>query len=230
MNKVIGLVAAVVVMKSVVAAQRGLEDAQPGAQSGSQGSAPTAVGQPLSRGAYQPTTWWGDEMFPKWPSPAGDAVYADLDGMKIKGYINEITAISRMSRDDGNQYWGRITGSSYDRMTTDWVAAQFKRIGLETRIQEFSDLPPQWWPTSWEVGVGGGGKNVALKSAFPLYHSAPTNGQAELDPVWVGTGTAAELEHLFPSIRTPIFRVETSAAKPSSRTAFPIPAAVRTPR
>ena len=50
-------------------------------------------------------------MFPKWPYPAGDAVYADLDGMKIKGYINEITAISRKSRDDGNQYWGRITGS-----------------------------------------------------------------------------------------------------------------------
>ena len=70
-------------------------------------------------------------MFPKWPYPAGDAVYTDLDGMKIKGYINEITAISRKSRDDGNQYWGRITGSPYDKMTTDWVAAQFKRIGLE---------------------------------------------------------------------------------------------------
>ncbi len=157
-----------------------------------QGGAANNGEQPLGRGAFQPTLWWGDEMFPKWPYPAGDAAYTDLDGMKIKGYINEITAISRKSRDDGNQYWGRITGSPYDKMTADWVAAQFKRIGLETRVQEFTDLPPQWWPTSWEVTVAGGGKSLSLKTAFPLYHSAATNGQAELDPVWVGMGTAAD--------------------------------------
>src|SRR5437867_3728615 len=180
-----GIVAAVlaVAMATVVFAQRGGEGA------GSAGAPPANAPQG-GRGAYQPTLWWGDEMFPKWPYPAGDAPYADLDGMKIKGYINEITAISRKSRDDGNQYWGRITGSPYDRMTADWVAAQFKRIGLETRVQEFTDLPEQWWPTSWEVGVGGGGKNVSLKTAFPLYRSVGTNGQAELDPVWVGMGTA----------------------------------------
>ena len=172
-----------------VTAQRGREGGQPGAR---QGGAAANGEQPLGRGAYQPTLWWGDDMFPKWPYPAGDAVYADLDGMKIKGYINEITAISRKSRDDGNQYWGRITGSRYDTMTTDWVAAQFKRIGLETRVQEFTDLPPQWWPTSWEVTVGGGGKTLPLKTAFPLYHSAPTNGQAELETEWVGMGTAAD--------------------------------------
>jgi hypothetical protein len=192
MNKVVGMIVAAVLMTSAVAAQRGRDGGQPAAQSGRQGGAGGA--QPLGRGAYQPTTWWGDEMFPKWPYPAGDAVHADLDGMRIKGYINEVTAISRKSRDDGNQYWGRITGSPYDSMTADWVAAQFKRIGLETRIQEFTDLPPQWWPTSWEVAVGGGGKSVSLKTAFPLYHSAPTNGQAELDPVWVGTGTAADFQ------------------------------------
>ena len=62
------------------------------------------------RGAYQPTLWWGDEMFPKWPYPAGDAVYADLDGKKIKRYINEITAISRKSRDDGRSSGGRRRG------------------------------------------------------------------------------------------------------------------------
>src|SRR5262245_15146528 len=85
--------------------------AQRGGNGGRQGGAAANGEQPLGRGAYQPTLWWGDEMFPKWPYPAGDAAYADLDGVKIKGYINEITAISRKSRDDGNQYWGRITGS-----------------------------------------------------------------------------------------------------------------------
>jgi hypothetical protein len=193
MNKLVALTVAALVMTTVVVAQRGRDGGQP-AQAGRQGRAGGAGDQPLGRGAYQPTIWWGDEMFPKWPYPAGDAVYADLDGMKIKNYINEITANSRKSRDDGNQYWGRITGSPYDGMTADWVAAQFKRIGLETRIQEFTDLPPQWWPTSWEVAVGGGGKSVALKTAFPLYHSAPTNGQAELDAVWVGMGTTADFQ------------------------------------
>jgi hypothetical protein len=37
-------------------------------------------------------------------------------------------------------------------MTTDWVAAQFRRIGLDTRVQEF-DLPPRWFPASWEVAA-----------------------------------------------------------------------------
>src|SRR4029453_4947623 len=44
---------------------------------------------------------------------------------------------------------------------------------------------------SWEVAVGGGGKNVALKTAFPLYHSAPTNGQAAPAPGWGGMGAPA---------------------------------------
>ena len=191
MDRVLGIVVALL-MTTAVVAQRGREGGQPGAQGERQGGPPAANAPQGGRGAYQPTLWWGDEMFPKWPYPAGDAVYADLDGMTIKGYINEVTAISRKSRDDGNQYWGRITGSPYDKMTTDWVAAQFKRIGLETRVQEFTDLPEQWWPTSWEVSVGGGGKSVSLKTAFPLYRSVGTTGQAELDPVWVGMGTAAD--------------------------------------
>jgi hypothetical protein len=173
-------------MTTALVAQRGGEGAGPA-------GAPPANAPQGGRGAYQPTLWWGDEMFPKWPYPAGDAPYADLDGMKIKGYINEITAISRKSRDDGNQYWGRITGSPYDRMTTDWVAAQFKRIGLETRVQEFTDLPEQWWPTSWEV-TAVGAQAVPMKTAFPLYRSVGTDGQMNLEPVWVGMGTAADFD------------------------------------
>lgn len=180
--------------------QRGADEPPPPQQRPSSAGEGTPRGggatgaQPLGRGSYQPPLWWGDDMFPKWPYPSGDAVYADLDGMKIKGYINEVTAISRKSRDDGNQYWGRITGSPYDKMTVDWIAAQFRRIGLETRVQVFPDLPPQWWPTSWEATLAGGGKTVALKTAYPLYHSAGTNGSVDLAPVWVGLGTAADFK------------------------------------
>ena len=183
---VVATLIAAALLTATLAAQRGREGGGPA-------GAPPANSPQGGRGAYQPTLWWGDEMFPKWPYPAGDAVYADLEGMKIKGYINEITAISRKSRDDGNQYWGRITGSPYDTMTTDWVAAQFKRIGLETRVQEFTDLPEQWWPTSWEV-TAVGAQAVAIKTAFPLYRSVGTDGQMNLEPVWVGMGTAADFD------------------------------------
>ncbi len=196
---VVAMIAAALIGTAVARAERAGDagqrgGAEGGAQAARQGGAPANPGQVPGRGAYQPTLWWGDEMFPKWPYPAGDAVYADLDGVKIKGYINEITAISRKSRDDGNQYWGRITGSPYDKMTSDWVAAQFKRIGLEQiEVHEFTDLPPQWWPTSWEV-TAVGAQAVPMKTAFPLYHSVGTTGQLNLTPVWVGMGTAADFD------------------------------------
>jgi len=138
-------------------------------------------------GPAQPPLWLSDDEYLRWPLPPSEQAYAALSGRRIKGYINEITAISRKSRDDGNQYWGRITGTPYDKMTTDWIAAQFRRVGLEqVRIQEF-DLPPQWFPTSWEVVASAGATSVPLKTAFPIYHSAGI-GAVELEPVWAGLG------------------------------------------
>src|SRR5216683_2032157 len=71
-----------------------------------------------------------DEDYIRFPLPPGESAYADVDAMKIKATIGEITAISRKSRDDGNQYWGRIAGTAYDRMTEDWVMDRFKKLGL----------------------------------------------------------------------------------------------------
>jgi hypothetical protein len=142
-------------------------------------------------GPAQPPLWLSDDEYLRWPLPPSEQAYAALSGRRIKGYINEITAISRKSRDDGNQFWGRITGTPYDKMTTDWMAAQFRRVGLEqVRIQEF-DLPPQWFPTSWEVVASAGATSVPLKTAFPIYHSAGI-GAVELEPVWAGLGLPAD--------------------------------------
>src|SRR6266851_1758812 len=52
-------------------------------------------------------------------------------------------------------------------------------------------LPPQWFPTSWEVAATGSGKTVSLKTAFPIYHSAGI-GSADLEPVWAGLGLPAD--------------------------------------
>jgi peptidase M28-like protein len=143
-------------------------------------------------GPAQPPLWLADDDYLRWPLPPSEQAYAGLSGKRIKGYINEITAISRKSRDAGEQYWGRITGTPYDRMTAEWIAAQFRRIGLEqVRIQDFDKLPPQWFPTSWEVSVAGGGRTVPLKTAFPIYHSAGI-AATELEPVWGGLGLAAD--------------------------------------
>ena len=184
-----GIATAVAVLSGTLTSQ---------AQDTAQAPAPVTAGRltdpapNLPRGTNLPPNWLADDQFMRWPYPPGDVAYNDLDGFRIKGHINEITAISRKSRDDGNQYWGRIAGTPYDKMTTDWVAAQFTRIGLEqVRIQEF-DLPPQWFPTSWEVTASGGGKTVPLKTAFPLFNSVATNGSVELEPIWLGMGTAAD--------------------------------------
>ena len=143
-------------------------------------------------GPAQPPLWLPDDEYLRWPLSPSEQAYASLSGRRIKGYINEITAISRRSRDDGNQYWGRITGTAYDRMTAEWVAAQFRRIGLEqVRVQTFETLPPQWFPTSWDVSVAGAGKTIALKTAFPIYHSAGI-ASTDLDPVWAGLGLPAD--------------------------------------
>src|SRR5688572_11319729 len=77
----------------------------------------------LPRGRYLPPNWLTDDQFLRWPYPAGDSAYNDLDGFRIKSQIAEIVAISRKSRDDGHQYWGRIAGTPYERMTNEWVAA-----------------------------------------------------------------------------------------------------------
>jgi peptidase M28-like protein len=172
----------------------------PGAQSGRRGGGGRGAGgagqTPTpgrgGRSAYEPTLWLPDDQFLRWPF--SDPQYIKIDGFKIKSYINEITAISRKSRDDGNQYWGRIAGTPYDKMTADWVAAQYKRIGLEQiEVHEFT-IPTQWFPTSWEVSVAGTENTVPIKTAFPLYASVGTkNGQMEeWEPVWVGTGLPAD--------------------------------------
>ena len=49
-------------------------------------------------GPAQPPLWLPDDQYLRWPLPPGEQVYAALDAHRIKGYINEITAISRKSR------------------------------------------------------------------------------------------------------------------------------------
>jgi len=119
-----------------------------------------------------------------------DQKYAALDGARMKQTVNDITAISRKSRDEGIKYWGRIAGTKADKDMEEYAARRFREIGLQDVHMQPFNLPPQWFALDWDVSATGGGKTVALKTAFPSggSPSTPTAG-VDLDVVWVGAGT-----------------------------------------
>ena len=133
--------------------------------------------------------------FLEWPLPKGAEAYADIDGRHLHAYVVEQAAISRRYRDHGHpQFWGRITGTSGDAESADWLAAHFKRIGLsDVRIQPI-DLPPQWTPDSWTITATAGDKTLQLdRSAHPAYGTPGTNGAGlDVEAVWAGTGSDAD--------------------------------------
>ncbi len=121
-----------------------------------------------------------------------DQVYERIDGRRIKAWLNEVVAFSRQSRDDGNRYWGRISGTKYERMTADWTATKFRSFGLDNiRMQEF-DLGPQWFPTDWTLTATAGDERLSFVTANPAMRSDPIPGGIEAEAVWVGLGTAAD--------------------------------------
>src|SRR5580765_2316020 len=130
-----------------------------------------------------------------WPVPAAAKQYAAIDGKHLKGYVEELAAISRKQRDAGTKWWGRIAGTSSGLETQQWVASKFTQAGLEVRTDEY-EMRPQTFPKSWGVSVAGGGKTLALSSAFPWFsfgQLAPSpEGTMDLDSVWVGLGMASD--------------------------------------
>jgi len=133
------------------------------------------------------------DSYLQWPLPDSLREYGPIDGKRLHVYVDELAAISRKSRDAGNQWWGRITGTPAHDETQRMLAAKFRNLGLtDVRLEEYQ-LPPVWFPTSWEVQVTGAGRTVALKTAHPVLRASPTPpGGLDVDGVWVGLGTPAD--------------------------------------
>jgi hypothetical protein len=128
-----------------------------------------------------------------WRLPPGEERYARIDGLRIKGHVEEITAIARRSREDGHQYWGVIAGQPYHDQVREWIGAHFERIGLQNVRHNIYDLAPQWMPRSWEVTVTAGGRTVELESANVPYEGVGTPPAGlELEPVWLGLGAESD--------------------------------------
>ncbi len=134
-----------------------------------------------------------EAYLPAAPLPVSERAYADIDGIHMKTVVNEIVAISRRSRDDGNRYWGRIAGTKYEAMTADLIEAKFRALGLQDINRPEFALPPQWFPLEWDATASGNGTTLSFKTLQPALGSPPTPaGGLEADAVWVGLGTAAD--------------------------------------
>jgi peptidase M28-like protein len=131
-----------------------------------------------------------EESWLRWPLPVSEQAYTTIDGRRLKGYVKEITAISRRSRDRGEQWWGRIQGMPADAETQEWLADKFRRAGIQdVRVQPF-DLPPQWHPMSWSATASANGTIVRLESVMPW--TTAVSGTLDLEAVYVGLGAEAD--------------------------------------
>src|SRR4029079_17702914 len=75
---------------------------------------PLAPGVPRAR--ENPVTMHPHDLeasYIRMPLPPGQEKYGKLDGDRMKTFVNEITAVSRKSRDDGEVMWGRLAGTKY---------------------------------------------------------------------------------------------------------------------
>jgi len=135
-----------------------------------------------------------EDAFLRWPLPEGAERYKALDGKRMHRDVVEQVLISRRYRDKVHRkFWGRITGTSSDQESAEWLAAKFERAGLSSvRIQSFS-LEPQWMPQTWDVVVAGAGKEVRLESAQPFYgaNALPAGG-VDVEAVYAGLGSEAD--------------------------------------
>ena len=132
------------------------------------------------------------ESYLRWPLPASAAAYGRIDGNHLKPYVEQLAAISRKSRDAGQQWWGRITGTPAHAEAQQFVASKLRSFGMDVRLEE-TPLPPAWFPTSWAVSAASGARTVALNTAHPVLRSIGTPASGlELDAVYVGLGTPAD--------------------------------------
>jgi hypothetical protein len=134
-----------------------------------------------------------DASYIRLPLPPSEQQYGRLDGDHLRQIVGEITAISRKSRDDGELVWGRVAGTKYDDLVEGLVESKFKQIGLEDVHRQWFDLPPQWFPTTFEFSAASAGKTARFGTVRPMIGSAaaPPAG-IDAEAVWVGLGTEGD--------------------------------------
>lgn len=150
--------------------------------------------RPAAAGPVEPPHARGAEV--GWRLAPSEQQYAAIDPTRLKGYVEELTAIARRYRDNGHpQYWGRIIGTSADAENAEWLMTKLRQIGLSDVHEQYFDLPPQWMPTAWSVVMSAGGKTLSIDTAQPTYQAVATPaGGLDLEAVYVGMASEADLK------------------------------------
>jgi hypothetical protein len=134
-----------------------------------------------------------DASYIRMPLPANEQQYGKLDGDHIKEFVKEIVGVSEQSKADGELLWGRVAGTKYDDMVEGIVERHFKQFGLQDVRRQYFDMPPQWFPTAWEFSAAASGKTLRFGTARAATGSPATPAAGlDLEPVWVGLGTASD--------------------------------------
>ncbi len=147
---------------------------------------PTAARGKISKVQAQPLNW---------PLPPGvDKSYDAVDGQQLHKWVEELAAISLKYKNEGNQWWGRIPGTSSGTETQNWAKEKFKELGVPYEVVTIPD--PFNLPKSWEVSVTSSGKTMKLESSNPIidfdrFMPSP-QGDENLDTVWVGLGQPSD--------------------------------------
>jgi hypothetical protein len=158
----------------------------PGNSFGQDGEARPRIKGKISQVPAQPLIW---------QTPANvDKSYDEIDGNRLRTYVDQLAAISLKYKDEGNQWWGRIPGMSSGTETQNWAKEKFREIGVPIETVTIPD--PQDLPKSWEVSVTAGSKTIKLASSNPIIdfprYMPSAQGDEELDTVWVGLGQASD--------------------------------------
>jgi Peptidase family M28 len=174
------------------------------------------------------------------PIPPPSAKNApDLDGQKAMQYVRDVVGFSQQSRDAGEKTWGRLAGSRWAEMTTDYVAGKFREAGLQDiRKETVTFVNPMPIAVDWKVTVlaapdfGAGSGDITLQSAYPMTirrAGGPARGggpagaggppaspagtwQVTAPVAYVGAGTAADFATADLKGKIAIFQVEPAPA------------------
>jgi hypothetical protein len=142
-----------------------------------------------------------EDAFLRWPLPPGADAYGWLDGKRMHRYVVEQAEIARRYRDAGHpQFWGRITGTSGDAESAEWMMEKFRRFGLTDVRMQPHDPEPQWMPRWWTVTAGTSGRSLPLGSAQLSGHHNNGNESvgrlmANRDKVFAKTALVLQCEH-----------------------------------
>ncbi len=154
---------------------------------------------------------------------------SDISAQELQKYGDILTRISIRSRDDGEILWGRIQGTEYEREAHQWIFEKLESGGIKDVFHDpFPSQFPQWRPTVCDLTITSApgfdaDKTFSLGSPMTAFVSANTKiGGVEAEVIYVGDGTAAELQgrDLQDKIVLLRGRTQPSALLNSARTAF----------